>query len=63
MRDGRYEEQKVRLKNSGISNVIYLIEGRQPSQYCNIPLEALKKAMLHTQVYLSFNIIRMETHS
>lgn len=25
--DGRYEEQKFRLKNCGINNVIYLIEG------------------------------------
>jgi crossover junction endonuclease MUS81 len=25
--DGRYNEQKARLKNCGISNVIYLVEG------------------------------------
>lgn len=25
--DGRYEEQKFRLKNCGINNVIYLVEG------------------------------------
>ena len=25
--DGRYEEQKYRLKNCGINNVVYLVEG------------------------------------
>ena len=34
--DGRYEEQKVRLKNCGINNVIYLIEGKA-GQYTRIP--------------------------
>jgi crossover junction endonuclease MUS81 len=28
IRDGRYDEQKYRLKNCGINNVIYLIEGK-----------------------------------
>ena len=28
IRDGRYDEQKFRLRNSGINNVIYLIEGK-----------------------------------
>jgi ERCC4-type nuclease len=26
--DGRYEEQKFRLRNCGINNVIYLVEGK-----------------------------------
>ena len=34
--DGRYEEQKYRLKNCGINNVVYLVEG-SPGQYCKIP--------------------------
>lgn len=34
--DGRYDEQKFRLKHCGLNNVIYLIEG-QPSQHCKIP--------------------------
>lgn len=45
--DGRYEEQKFRLKNSGINNVIYLIEST-PSQYCKIPESVLNKACLTT---------------
>jgi crossover junction endonuclease MUS81 len=45
--DGRYEEQKYRLKTSGLSNVIYLVEGT-PSQHCKIPESVLKKAQIHT---------------
>lgn len=45
--DGRYEEQKFRLKNCGVNNVIYLVEGT-PGQYCKIPESVLKKAGIHT---------------
>jgi ERCC4-type nuclease len=41
--DGRYDEQKFRLKSCGINNVIYLVEG-SPGQYCKIPETVLKKA-------------------
>ena len=41
--DGRYDEQKFRLKSCGINNVIYLVEG-SPGQYCKIPEVVLKKA-------------------
>ena len=41
--DGRYEEQKYRLKTCGINNVVYLVEG-SPGQYCKIPEIVLKKA-------------------
>lgn len=41
--DGRYEEQKYRLKGCGLNNVIYLVEG-SPGQYCKIPESVLKKA-------------------
>lgn len=41
--DGRYDEQKFRLKSCGINNVIYLVEG-SPGQYCKIPEAVLKKA-------------------
>ncbi len=45
--DGRYEEQKFRLKNCGINNVIYLIEGKA-GQYTRIPAQVLSKAQIHT---------------
>lgn len=45
--DGRYEEQKYRLKGCGLNNVIYLVEG-SPGQYCKIPESVLKKAQIHT---------------
>jgi len=47
IRDQRYLEQKARLRNSGINNVIYLIEGK-PSMHCVLPQPALEKATVNT---------------
>ena len=58
--DGRYEEQKFRLKNCGINNVIYLVEGT-PGQYCKIPVAVLNKACIHTQIFHGFNVMRIPT--
>ena len=58
--DGRYEEQKFRLKNCGINNVIYLVEGT-PGQYCKIPEQVLRKACIHTQIFHGFNVMRLPT--
>ena len=58
--DGRYEEQKFRLKNCGINNVIYLVEGT-PGQYCKIPESVLRKACIHTQIFHGFNVMRHPT--
>ena len=57
IRDGRYKEQKFRLKNSGIGNVIYLIEGKSTSDKV-IPEASLENACLHTRIYNGFNIIK-----
>ena len=56
--DGRYEEQKFRLKNCGINNVIYLVEG-SAGQYCRMPNHVLKKAQIHTQIFYNFNVLRL----
>ena len=58
--DGRYEEQKYRLKTCGINNVVYLVEG-SPGQYCKIPEVVLKKAQIHTQIFHNFNVLRLST--
>ena len=58
--DGRYQEQKYRLKNCGINNVVYLVEG-QAGQYCKIPNHVLKKAQIHTQIFYNFNVLRTNT--
>ena len=58
--DGRYEEQKYRLKMCGINNVVYLVEG-SPGQYCKIPEVVLKKAQIHTQIFHNFNVLRLAT--
>ena len=48
--DGRYDEQKYRLKNCGVQNVYYLFEGSSISnnQYINIQKSAIQTAIFHT---------------
>jgi crossover junction endonuclease MUS81 len=47
MEDGRYGEQKFRMKRSGLKHVIYLVEGVFDREYDNTKLEL---AMVSTQV-------------
>lgn len=58
--DGRYEEQKFRLKHCEIKNVIYLIEGKA-GQYTKIPAQVLAKAQIHTQIFHGFNVLRLNS--
>jgi len=58
--DGRYIEQKHRLKESGISNVIYIVEGESTSQ-CRVSEGALKTAIRHTKVLSGFKVFRVKS--
>ena len=60
IRDGRYDEQKYRLANSPFKNIVYLIEG-QPSRNINMNPSTIQSAILHTQVYNSFFVIRQDS--
>lgn len=45
--DGRYHEQKYRLRQSGIPNIIYLVE---EYQHTRLPLSTLMQATVNTSV-------------
>ncbi|CAI2387101.1 unnamed protein product [Moneuplotes crassus] len=60
IRDGRYDEQKYRLRNCGINNVVYLIEGKLKGKQ-NIPESTLDTACLHTRLYSEFSIIKTDS--
>jgi ERCC4-type nuclease len=47
--DGRYEEQKMRLLDCGLSRPIYLVEGSLSNQD-TLPVSSLKTALVSTQV-------------
>ena len=48
IRDKRYREQKVRLKESGIPNIIYLIEDFGQVDHQSLPASALRQALVNT---------------
>ena len=58
--DGRYGEQKYKLKSAGIPNVIYIVEG-EPSANCVIPMRALQTAIINTKVITKFQLLRTST--
>jgi len=62
IRDGRYIEQKHRLKNTKIKNVFYLFEGTNfNSAYCNVSKAAVFTAILNTINIHDISIIKTST--
>ncbi|XP_078000727.1 structure-specific endonuclease subunit MUS81-like isoform X2 [Glandiceps talaboti] len=54
--DGRFKEQKFRLKNCGLRKPIYLVEDFGCSQHLSIPEATLHQAIVNTQVIDGFHI-------
>lgn len=50
IKDGRFHEQKFRLKSSGIPNVTYLIEYLDVKHY-GLPIQTLYKAVINSEVH------------
>ncbi|KAM7358497.1 prolyl-tRNA synthetase 2-like protein, mitochondrial isoform 2-T5 [Cochliomyia hominivorax] len=62
IRDGRFHEQKHRLKHCGIQNIIYLIEDYGDNEHIGLPLDNLKQALSNTLIHNSFAIEHTENH-
>ncbi|KAK6641371.1 hypothetical protein RUM44_013080 [Polyplax serrata] len=64
IKDGRFHEQKFRLKQSGLQNLIYLVEkyGNE-SQRLGLPLPTLAQAISNTQVVGRFTVKITENHN
>lgn len=59
IKDGRFHEQKFRLKKSGIENVVYLIESHPKTrQYATmgLPFTTLLQAATNTQIQSKFTV-------
>ncbi|XP_063699628.1 crossover junction endonuclease MUS81 [Culicoides brevitarsis] len=58
IKDGRYYEQKYRLKNCGLSNVVYLIEsiGNGNEQHLGMPVQNLIQATVNTRIQSNFQV-------
>ncbi|KAJ8979921.1 hypothetical protein NQ317_003663 [Molorchus minor] len=62
IKDGRYHEQKFRLKRSGIQNITYLIEKCGNNQYYGLPISTLYQAATNTAVQDGFCVKFTESH-
>jgi crossover junction endonuclease MUS81 len=58
--DGRYKDQKYRLRNSGFGNVYYLYEGHLTGQNAKSEREAAS-ALLRTRVKDEFRVVRVKS--
>ena len=56
--DGRYVEQKRRLKSCGLENVIYLVEG-EPNANQRVTEGSLQSAIMHTKVISGFVVVKV----
>ncbi|GIY06476.1 crossover junction endonuclease MUS81 [Caerostris darwini] len=60
IKDGRFREQKFRMKNSGLRNPIYLVENCSGAKYLGLPESTLEQAMINTQICDGFNVKRTQ---
>lgn len=56
--DGRYKEQKFRLKGSGITNLYYLFEGHLTGQNSRSERE-VSGALMSTRVKEGFRVVQL----
>ncbi|KAJ8910503.1 hypothetical protein NQ315_012350 [Exocentrus adspersus] len=54
IKDGRYHEQKFRLKKSGIQNITYLIERYGNDKHVGLPIATLYQAATNTMIQDGF---------
>ncbi|XP_017754779.1 PREDICTED: crossover junction endonuclease MUS81 [Eufriesea mexicana] len=60
--DGRFHEQKFRLKHSGITNLMYIIEECAKAQRLTIPHSSLMQASINTLIQDGFSIKYTKSH-
>ncbi|XP_023710532.1 crossover junction endonuclease MUS81 isoform X3 [Cryptotermes secundus] len=62
IRDGRFHEQKFRMKQSGLQNLIYLVESHGDNMHTSLPLDTLNQATINTQVVDRFTVKTTSSH-
>lgn len=62
IRDGRFHEQKHRLKQSGLRHVIYLVEDYGDNEQLGLPLDSLHQALANARVQTGVQVVRTENH-
>ncbi|CAD7013130.1 unnamed protein product [Ceratitis capitata] len=62
IRDGRFHEQKHRLRQCGLQNVIYLVEDYGDNEHLGLPMESLQQAIVNTQIHSGFTIAHTQNN-
>ncbi|XP_012280627.1 crossover junction endonuclease MUS81 isoform X2 [Orussus abietinus] len=62
IKDGRFHEQKFRLKQSGIKNIIYMIESYGNNQYTGLPISSILQASINSSVQDGFTVKYTDSH-
>lgn len=63
IKDGRFHEQKFRLSDSGIANIVYLIESRGSNLHLGLPIQNVLQAAINTQIHSKFVIKFTDSHN
>ncbi|KAK2576055.1 hypothetical protein KPH14_007396 [Odynerus spinipes] len=62
IKDGRFHEQKFRLKQSGIQNLVYIVESYEKFSRTGIPLSTLLQASINSLVQDGFIVKYTDNH-
>lgn len=62
IKDGRFHEQKFRLRQCGLQNVIYLVEKYGNDTRLGLPVNTLQQAIMNTQVVDNFFVKITNNH-
>lgn len=56
IKDGRFHEQKFRLRKCGLNNIIYLVENYGSNKHVGLPIQSLMQALANTRVQDHFKV-------
>ncbi|XP_046978059.1 crossover junction endonuclease MUS81 [Vanessa cardui] len=56
IKDGRFHEQKFRLRKCGLKHVIYMVESYGKNKYVGLPVQTLMQGLANTRVQDDFKV-------
>ncbi|KAH8416782.1 hypothetical protein KR222_004080 [Zaprionus bogoriensis] len=63
IRDGRFHEQKHRLRQCGLPHVVYLIEDYGDNEQLGLPLDSLQQALANARIQArGIQVVRTDNH-
>ncbi|XP_059057349.1 crossover junction endonuclease MUS81 [Achroia grisella] len=56
IKDGRFHEQKFRLRKCGLKNIIYMVENYGKNKHVGLPIQSLMQGLSNTRVQDGFKV-------